>query len=151
MHLTKTGGSQFLGPSVTETEISTSTKLSHQHLRIRHTTSRPEIPIPQKSHICLHSDNMTTVYCINRQGLAKSRIQNSWVLSILHLHHKKSLFLTAVHTERVQNVTAGSLSRFRPMATEWTLDINSFQWILNHGFRPQVDLFTTNFRLMSPQ
>ena len=29
------------------------------------------------------------------------------------------------------------------MASEWILDINSFQRILNHGFHPQVDFFAT--------
>ena len=41
--------------------------------------------IPRKSHIHLHSDNMTTVYCINCQVLAKSHILNSLFLFILHL------------------------------------------------------------------
>ena len=38
---------------------------------------------------------------------------------------------------------ADALSRDRPIATEWALDTDSFQWILSLGVRPQVDLFAT--------
>ena len=41
------------------------------------------------------------------------------------------------------NVLADALSRDRPIAMEWELDMESFQWILSLSVRPQVDLFAT--------
>ena len=41
------------------------------------------------------------------------------------------------------NVLADELSRVRPIATEWGLDINSFLWILSLSVRPHVHLIAT--------
>ena len=82
-----------------------------------------KLPLLEGSHVRVHSDNSTAVNCINRQGSARSRPLNSWVLSILHLLKKRGVAVSVFHIAGVSNVLADSLSRPDPVATEWTLDI----------------------------
>ena len=107
------------------------------------------LPIPADTHIRLHSDNSTVVNCLNRMGSARSVPLNSWIISILRMLQVRKLVVSAFHIAGVRNVIADGLSRSRPLASEWTLDSDSFQSICNKTFLPQIDLFATreNHRL----
>ena len=101
------------------------------------------LPLHPGSHVRVHSDNTTVVNCINRQGSARSRVLNSWVLSILTLLQKKRLAISLFHVAGVSNLIADNLSRQGPSPSEWSLDRESFNWICRNIAQPQVDLFAT--------
>ena len=48
-----------------------------------------------------------------------------------------------VHISGPRNIVADQLSRQTILPSEWTLDPQSFSWILSLGVSPQVDLFAT--------
>ena len=81
--------------------------------------------------------------CLNRGGL--NQINTPLVLDPFNVSAvgNQGWFLTVVHVKGTSNVLADALSRDRPIATEWELDTNSFQWILSLSVRPHVDLFAT--------
>ena len=101
------------------------------------------IHLPPGTHVRVHSDNLTAVNCLCRQGSARSPPLNSWVRSILHLVSERGLFLTTTYIKGVHNVIADSLSRDSPLPSEWRLDRQAFKWILRQGLLPEVDLFAT--------
>ena len=47
------------------------------------------------SHIRLHSDNSTTVHCINRMGSARSPVLNGWIVTLGVLLKRRRLHLSA--------------------------------------------------------
>ena len=104
--------------------------------------------LPRGVHVRLMLDNNAIVHCINRCG-SKSKAINHVVLAILQFCRKADLFLTAFHIAGVRNVVADSLSRTRPLESEWCLDERSFRFILNLVPDLEVDLFATaeNYRL----
>ena len=102
------------------------------------------LKLPTNSHIRLHSDNSTTVHCLNRRGSARSSVLNGWILSIGILLKKKRVFLSAFHVAGIRNVIADALSRSHPLNSEWRLDSQSFSWICSLGPPPAVDLFATS-------
>ena len=76
--------------------------------------------------IRVHSDKNVVVCCLNRGGSARSIPLWSWTLSIVNLLETRGWFLTVVHLKGASNVLADALSRDRPIATEWELDMESF-------------------------
>ena len=46
---------------------------------------------------------------------------------------------------------AVGLSRSKPLSSEWALDLESFCWICDREFVPEVDLFTTRENHLLPQ
>ena len=102
------------------------------------------------SHVRIHCDNATAVNCLNRQGSARSKPLNSWVLSILHQLKKKDIAISVFHVAGVQNVIADRLSRSGPSPSEWTLDEESFLWLCQNMGTPQVDLFATRYTARLP-
>ena len=97
---------------------------------------------PKKIHIRLVLDNSVVVNCLNRQGSKTPHI-NHVLLAIFKLAHKKKWHFSATHLQRVRNVIADSLSRQKPLESEWSLDRTSFLWILKRVPLIQVDLFAT--------
>ena len=97
---------------------------------------------PRKSHIRLILDNAVVVHSINRKG-SKSPSVNHVVIAIILLARKKGWHLSAIHLEGVRNVVADSLSRSKPLETEWKLDHNSFQWIYQKVPSLEIDPFAT--------
>ena len=81
--------------------------------------------------------------CLNRGGL--NQINTPLVLDPFNVSAvgNQGWFLKVVQVKGTSNVLADTLSRVRPTATEWELDINSFQWILSLSARPHVHLFAT--------
>ena len=94
------------------------------------------------SHIRLMMDSNTIVHCINRCGSRSPQI-NHVVLAILGLCRRRGWHVTAAHLAGVRNVTADALSRTAPLESEWTLDHQSFRFILTQVSDLQVDLFST--------
>ena len=100
--------------------------------------------IPKKNlHIRLVLDSKTIVHCINRNGSRSPQI-NHVMLAIFNLAQRRNWHLSAVHLQGVRNVTADSLSRSKPLETEWSLDEKSFCFIQSQVPKLQVDLFATS-------
>ena len=98
----------------------------------------------------VQSDNSSVVNCIRRGGSARSIPLNKMVLWTVQLVEGRSWFLSARHVKGTFNVRADLLSRGVPLPTEWSLDKNSFQYLMSLlPFQPQVDLFAspTNAKL----
>ena len=108
------------------------------------------LPLQRGSHIRVHCDNTTAVNCLNRQGSARSKPLNSWVISILQLLQKRDLAITVFHVAGVQNVLADSLSRPNPVSSEWALDDYSFDLICQRFGTPSIDLFATRYNRKVP-
>ena len=94
------------------------------------------------SHVRLILDSMVVMHALNRGGSKSPRV-NHVMLGIFSLARKKRWHLSACHIEGVRNVIADSLSRTAPQETEWSLDRNSFSWVMQQVPSLQVDLFAT--------
>ena len=102
-----------------------------------------EINLKRNSHIKLHCDNLTAVQVISRGGSRAANL-NSIARRLFNLLFKKRSFLTAVHIQGVRNVLADSLSRTKPVSSEWTLCPLGRQRILSTNPDIQIDLFATS-------
>ncbi|XP_068247837.1 uncharacterized protein [Palaemon carinicauda] len=93
-------------------------------------------------HIRLVLDSAVIVHCLNRGG-SKSAHINDVMLAIFSMATSNKWHLSAVHLAGVRNVVADALSRTTPLESEWSLDKQSFKWILSQVPGLQVDLFAT--------
>ncbi|XP_068205375.1 uncharacterized protein [Palaemon carinicauda] len=104
---------------------------------------------PRSTHVRIVSDSTAVVHCINRGG-SKTPNLNQVLVMIFTLVLEKNWFLSASHLAGVQNVIADSLSRTKPLESEWSLDVNSFRWISRLVPGLQVDLFATQLNHKLP-
>ena len=104
---------------------------------------------PRHSHIRLVMDNITAVGCLKRGG-SRSPILNGLMKLFVKLQIKKKWFLSTSHLSGIRNVVADSLSRQKPVSTEWTLDKTSFLTISQLQPPPEVDLFATRLNHQLP-
>ena len=97
----------------------------------------------------LLSDNTTVVACLLHQGTLRSPQLMALTISILEFCQAHSIRLVPKHLSGTLNVLADQASRQGPIATEWSLDETTFQWICSLSSPFQVDLFATreNHRL----
>ena len=84
---------------------------------------------------------MTVVNCLNCLGSARSIPLNDWVLTILRLLQRKKLYVTLVHIAGVGNIVADDPLGNKPLSAAWSLDADSFRWLCESEFVPEVDLF----------
>ena len=91
----------------------------------------------------LMSDNTTAISCITNQGSLSSTLLMSLTSSLLELCHLHSITLSPKHLSGSLNVLADQNSRLEPLATEWSLDTITFNWICKMSKGLQVDLFAT--------
>lgn len=84
-------------------------------------------------HICIRSDNSSVVSYINNQGGS--------VISLLEIAKdfflwcdERKIVVLAVHIAVKNNITADYLSRSFSDSTEWKLNENIFENIVNHYF-----------------
>ena len=101
------------------------------------------------SHVRLVLDSQVIVHCLNRRG-SRSRPINHVMIAIFTLARRRSWHLSATHLAGVQNVIADSLSRTKPLESEWSLDVQSFQEISKRLPGLQVDLFATEYNHKLP-
>ena len=97
----------------------------------------------RNSHVRVLSDNMTAVACLNHQGSAHFPLLHEQVFQIWEICAAFQIQLSVEFLPGWLNVRADSLSRTKPVQTEWSLDKKTFSWI-NQQFGPLlVDLCAT--------
>ena len=94
------------------------------------------------THVCVKSDNSTTVAYLNNQGGSVISIhliaKDIWLWC-----ENKNILLTAVHVKGTSNYTADYFSRHFSDSTEWKLNEKVFRKICRSFFIPDIDLFAT--------
>ena len=97
----------------------------------------------------IHSDNASAVHFLRRRRVARSRVLNSWVMSI-GVFLGKGLFLSAFFVAGVLNFVAESLSRKNFLCIEWMLDMRPFNgpaaWVFFRGSISSPTGRTRDFR-----
>lgn len=97
----------------------------------------------QGQYVLLMSDNVTSVSCIQHQGTYRSADLMLLTREILEFCQLNSITLIPRHLSGDLNVLADLHSRQGPVGTEWSLDRQTFLWILQQANHLQVDLFAT--------
>ena len=102
-------------------------------------------PLLEGRSVRVWSDNWTALSCIRRQG--SLHCPKLWLLTkeLLEVCSRHQIILHPSHLQGVLNVLADKGSRWGPIATEWSLDPESFHEICSWAGTPQVDLFATRF------
>nr|XP_025037028.1 uncharacterized protein LOC112544649 [Pelodiscus sinensis] len=97
------------------------------------------------------SDNMTTVYYINRQGGAQSQSLCAEAIALWDwcIHHKISLI--AEYLPGQQNSMADALSRHFSLKHEWEFQLEVLSTIFCSWGFPTVDLFATRMNAKCPR
>ncbi|XP_063602946.1 uncharacterized protein LOC134778940 [Penaeus indicus] len=90
------------------------------------------------------SDNIATVYCINKQGSSRSKTLLKSLEILFRVVKQRRLHLTASHLEGRKNQWADTLSRQTTSSVEWALDQEVFQKIAQKYGHPQIDLFASH-------
>jgi hypothetical protein len=104
----------------------------------------------QDMTLAVHSDNVTTVRCLQRFGSAKGQVLNK-ISKLIEEHcHRHHLQLLPQFIPGNLNVLADALSRTRPLPGEWKLDPSVFKQICARWGTPEVDLFATQFNHQLP-
>ena len=99
----------------------------------------------------LMSDNTTVVACLLRQGTLRSPRLMDLTVEILEFCQNHSTVLIPKHLAGSLNVLADQASRLGPVATEWSLDVRTFDWVCSLSGPFQVDLFATRENHQLPQ
>nr|XP_014426613.1 uncharacterized protein LOC106731654 [Pelodiscus sinensis] len=120
-------------------------------LRVVRNACRHFLPKIRTQTVRILSDNMTTVYYINRQGGARSRSLCAeaialWDWCILH-----KISLIAEYLPGQQNSMADALSRRFSLKHEWELQPEVLSTIFRSWGFPTVDLFATRMNAKCPQ
>ncbi|CAL4101932.1 unnamed protein product [Meganyctiphanes norvegica] len=97
----------------------------------------------QGNHVLVMSDNTITVSCLLHQGSYRSETMMSLTRDILEFCQLHFITLVPKHLSGNLNVFADQESRIGPIATEWSLDPSTFQWLSDLAGPFQVDLFAT--------
>lgn len=100
-------------------------------------------------HVCVKSDNTTTVCYINSMGGTKSTECNALTKSIWLLCIENDIWLTACHLPGKLNVDADHNSRHFNDKTEWHLRPDIFSKVTHVLGRPEIDMFASrlNYQL----
>ena len=95
----------------------------------------------------IHSDNRTTVSCLQKQGTLKSRTLNKLTAQIVTWAANKKVTILPVHIQGYRNVEADALSRKDlTHASEWSLSRQEFDRVVRWSNLqpPWIDLMATN-------
>ena len=94
------------------------------------------------THLCIKSDNSTTVAYLNNQGgsIISLFLQAK---SIWLWCEERNIFITAVHIMGKTNTTADFMSRHFSDSTEWKLNEKVFDKVCKVLFLPDIDLFAS--------
>ena len=105
----------------------------------------------QNARLMIVSDNLPTVWVINRQGSTRSPPLLQLAFQFFQLIDSLNVTVRARHIPGAKNVLADSLSRqSKPAPTEWQLHPDAFQIICQRLGQPNVDLFATRFNNQLP-
>lgn len=94
------------------------------------------------THLCIRSDNSSTVSYINNQG--GSIMSLFKIAKLIWLWcEERNIYVTAVHIVGKLNTTADYMSRHFSDSTEWKLHEKVFEKICHLYYEPDIDLFAT--------
>ena len=105
----------------------------------------------QGQHVQVLSDNATAVAYISRQGGTRSRCLLNLAFQILYWSEVNVASLSAVHLKGNLNNLADFLSRQRVLESEWSLNQEVFQEIVDRWGTPQIDLFASQVNAKVPR
>ena len=88
-------------------------------------------------------DNTTSVAYINSMGGTKSVDCNDMARSIWKWCIERDIWITAAHLPGKQNVEADERSRKFNDRTEWKLNKQEFEKLVDHFGLPEIDLFAS--------
>ena len=94
-------------------------------------------------HICLQSDNTTTVSYITSMGGVKLEICNTMALQIWEWCITRQIWISARHIPVSQNVQTDKASREFKDSVEWSLSEEIFQDINNRWGPFDIDMFAS--------
>ena len=101
------------------------------------------------THICIRSDNTTTVACIERSSSTKLQLLEI-TAEIYNWAAKRQISLSAIHIPGVDNVDADRASRSSNVDTEWMIDPPVFRALCRVFYRPSIDLFASRINAQLP-
>ena len=103
-------------------------------------------------HIKVLVDNSATVGAINNKGSSKSVTLDTQTKEIWEWVLDRKNWLTASHIPGVLNVEADKESRKTETRSEWKLNSEVFQWMINTlNFSPIIDLFASRINTQLPR
>ena len=101
--------------------------------------------LPDK-HVLLNTDNTTVACYLNKQGGARSFSLSKRAEVVLLWCQERDISLTAKYIPGKLNILADPLSRSHMvLPTEWTIVHKALEPVWRHWFKPDVDLFATQF------
>ena len=96
-------------------------------------------------------DNKAAVGAINKGGSTKSRKLQEIVKRIWKWTERRKLLLKAKYIKGKHNLLADQLSRKNEIAPgEWSLSQEAFAWICNLGYKPEIDMFSSDWNRKLP-
>lgn len=102
-------------------------------------------------HVCIKSDNSTTVCYLNAMGGTKSPSCNKIAKSVWMCCVKNEIWLTACHVPGVLNFEADKSSRQFNERIEWQLQPGIFLKIIAIFGTPEIDLFACRLNNQLPK
>ena len=102
-------------------------------------------------HVCIKSDNSTTVCYLNAMGGTKSPLCNKIAKSGWMCCVKNEIWLTACHVPGVLNFEADKSSRQFKERIEWQLQLRIFLKIIAIFGTPEIDLFACRLNNQLPK
>ena len=102
-------------------------------------------------HVCIKSDNSTTVCYLNAMGGTKSPLCNKLAKSVWMCCVHNEIWLTACHLPGVLNFEADKSSRQFNERIEWQLKPGIFLKIIDIFGTPEIDLFACRLNNQLPK
>ena len=118
-----------------------SLSINWRELRAVYLSLRDFLPLVKGKSVSILSDNQTAIACIMNEGTQKSASLLEMTRTLLEFALLNSIVLVPKHLPGKLNTLADMGSRREPMATEWSLDRRTFNWLSERNGLPQVDLF----------
>ena len=102
------------------------------------------------SAVLIMSDNMSAVACICKQGSIASLPLMDLTQEFLEFCHSQDIVLVPKRLPGWLDLIADVESGLDHVSTEWSLDRNTFLWVLDLAGPFQVDLFATRSNNQKP-
>ena len=102
-------------------------------------------------HVCIKSNNFTTVCYLNAMGATKSLLCNKIAKSVWMYCVKNEIWLIACHVPGVLNFEADKSSRQFNESIEWQLQPGIFLKVIDIHGTPEIDLFACRLNNQLPK
>ena len=105
----------------------------------------------QNKVVSLRTDNTTVLCYLKKQGGLHNKQLNAIAIKICLWAHNRNVILCPSYIATNLNVLADRLSRLdTPVSSEWSLSIQSFQWVVRRSFLLEVNLMATRWNHKVP-